>query len=182
MKKAIALAVLVFSGVLGAATAQTHAEHSSAHRENNGVMPHRHGAEQTGPALERDMMISTTLSVSDCWIRSLPRPVPSAAYFVVRNSGADEETLAKLTVSVFDDVSLHQTINQGGMSKMAAVENVSIPKGGELKFQPGGYHAMLMAPNRTVAIGDVVNAEFMFGSGEKAIATCEVKPPSALSK
>lgn len=178
----MALAVLILSGVSGPATAQTHAEHSSAHRESNGVMSHQHGAEQTSTALERDMKISTTLSVSDCWIRSLPRPVPSAAYFVVRNSGTNEETLAGLTVSVFDDVSLHQTINQGGMSKMATVEKVAIPKGDELKFQPGGYHAMLMAPNRTVAIGDMVDAEFMFGSGEKAITTCEVKPPSALSK
>lgn len=182
MKKAIALAVLIFCGVSGPAMAQTHAEHSTAHRGSNGVMPHRHGAEQTAAALEENMRISTTLSVSDCWIRSLPRPVPSAAYFVVRNKGTSQEALARLTVAGFDEVSLHQTINQGGMSKMAAVENVRIPKGDELKFQPGSYHAMLTAPNRTVAIGDMVDAEFIFDSGEKAVVPCEVKPPSALSR
>lgn len=125
---------------------------------------------------------STTLTISDCWIRSLPGPTPSAGYFVVKNVGNDEEKLVSLSIPAFDLVSLHQTIDQDGKSRMIAVEEISIPAGSELKFKPGSYHAMLEKPNETLTVGTQVEARFEFLSGEIVKSQCEVKPPTTVSK
>jgi copper(I)-binding protein len=125
---------------------------------------------------------SKTLTVSGCWIRSLPKPVPSAAYFVIKNTGTNDVELTSLAMSEFDEVSLQQTTNQGGKSKMVMAHNTLIPAAGELKFKPGSYHAMLEKPNQTLAIGSQVKADFTFGSGETAMAMCEVKPPNTVSE
>ena len=125
---------------------------------------------------------STTLTISDCWIRSLPGPTPSAGYFVVKNVGNDVEKLVSLSIPAFDLVSLHQTIDQDGKSRMIAVEEISIPAGSELKFKPGSYHAMLEKPNETLTVGTQVEARFEFLSGEIVKSQCEVKPPTTVSK
>src|SRR3546814_3202517 len=114
--------------------------------------------------------LSKTLTVSDCWIRSLPRPTPSAGYFVIKNAGNSEAKLASMSIAAFDQVSLHQTIDQDGKSRMAVADAVSIPAGGELEFKPGSYHAMLEKPTQALAVGKEVEADFAFQSGETAKA------------
>src|SRR3546814_19603994 len=87
-----------------------------------------------------------------------------------------------MSIAAFDQVSLHQTIDQDGKSRMAVADAVSIPAGGELEFKPGSYHAMLEKPTQALAVGKEVAADFAFQSGETAKALCEVKPANALSK
>jgi len=124
---------------------------------------------------------SSTLKVSDCWIRFMPGLTPSGAYFKVSNSGTHEAKLISMSVPGFSKVSLHRTINQGGISRMAAVEAIPISAGDSFEFRPGGYHAMLEKPEERLIIGSEVEARFEFGAGASATAQCSVKPPSALA-
>lgn len=126
-------------------------------------------------------VLSKSLTISNCWIRSLPGPTPSAGYFVIKNTGANEATLIALSIPNFDQVSLHQTIDQDGMSRMAVADEIPIPAGGQLQFKPGGYHAMLEQPSRKLTVGTEVEGRFTFQSGEVAKAMCAVKPASAIS-
>ncbi|WP_442593351.1 copper chaperone PCu(A)C [Parapusillimonas sp. JC17] len=125
---------------------------------------------------------SKTLIVSNCWIRSLPRPTPSAGYFMLQNTGEKEAKLTSLTINEFDQISLHQTTNEGGKSKMSMAHEIVIPAGGNLKFKPGGYHAMLEKPNRLITIGTSVKAKLTFDSGETVDTTCSVKPPNTVAE
>ena len=76
----------------------------------------------------------------------LPPPGGSmaAGYFEVRNPGAKELELRAVTSTAFGSVEMHETREEGGMSRMRRVETVAIPAGGNVSFEPGGKHLMLM--------------------------------------
>ena len=46
----------------------------------------------------------------------------------------------------FGDVSLHQTVLEGGLSRMNEVPVLNLAAGSEIELAPGGYHLMLMQP------------------------------------
>jgi len=124
--------------------------------------------------------VSSTLTVSGCWIRALPQPSPSAGYFVVHNSGSTPAKLKSATSQAYGMIMLHKTTTEGGMSKMSMTHDITIPAKGKLEFKPGGYHAMLEKAHGPIAVGSSVDMEFLFDSGEKAQAACEVKPANTL--
>jgi copper(I)-binding protein len=126
--------------------------------------------------------LSETLAVSDCWIRSLPQPAPAGGYFVVHNRGAQDVRLQGASSPSYGMIMLHQTTQHGNMSKMSEVHDIVIPARGKLEFKPGGYHAMLEQLGASPAIGSEVPMEYYFDNGEKAVADCMIKAPSARSK
>lgn len=183
--KAIVISALVFSGAAMAASASGVVSWAEA------VLPamlahsgHHHDTpEKNDPASAIFYApISKTVSVSNCWLRLLPGPAPSAGYFVVKNNGDKDVRVTAVVSAAFDNVMLHQTTQVDGMSKMSMVDDVVIPAGGQLEFKPGGFHAMLEKPKHELQIGARTAMDFLFDSGEKAISICEVKPATALSR
>jgi copper(I)-binding protein len=122
------------------------------------------------------MPASSTLSVTACWIRSLPKPAPSAGYFTIKNSGHNDVKLTGASSPAYGMVMLHQTTEHNGMSRMSAAHDVVIPAMGELEFKPGGHHAMLEEPTSQAVVGSKVDMAFAFDSHEKTTAQCEVRP------
>lgn len=177
MKKVL-LSILMFCSASVALAATVHGEHATPVPAQDQPKTAQH------PNTNHDnnkASVSNTLTVSNCWVRSLPRPTPSAGYFLIKNTGANDAKLINLTIGEFDQVSLHQTTNEDGKSKMSMAHEILIPAGGELKFKPGSYHAMLEKPNQTLTVGTRVNAEFTFESNEKVITTCEIKPANTVA-
>lgn len=169
MKKLV-LSILMFCGTTVSYAASDHGSHvASAQNQSKENQSSRMNSSDK-------VSVSKTLTVSNCWIRSLPSPVPSAGYFLIKNTGVNDEKLTDLTIGEFDQVSLHQSTDEGGRSKMSMAYDIFIPAGGELKFRPGGYHAMLEKSNSTIKVGALVEAEFSFESGEQIMTTCVVKP------
>ncbi len=141
---------------------------------------HGHGAQAGGHAMAA-AKVSSTLTVSGCWIRSLPTPAPSAGYFVVKNSSGKQAGLKSVSSAAYGMVMLHQTTQKDGMSRMSATQDIAIPAGGQLEFKPGGYHAMLEEPVKVPAVGGKVAMDFLFNTGEKASAECDVMAPNSRS-
>lgn len=174
MKKLLIAGLFAVGGIVSAPAAMAHAGHS-------------HGAPSTeahsGHMIADASMAkaSTTLTVSGCWIRSLPAPAPSAGYFVVKNEGDQGRTLKSVSSAVYGMVMLHQTTHKDGMSRMSETHDIAIPAGAELEFKPGGYHAMLEKPVSTPEIGSNVAMDFLFDNGEKASAQCEVREAKAMA-
>src|SRR5690606_24431695 len=77
MKLAFVLAGLAFASSAAMAASQSHEMHGSMSMK----MDHANHQDASAAA------VSSTLTVTDCWIRALPEPAPSAGYFVVHNSG-----------------------------------------------------------------------------------------------
>ncbi|TAN09834.1 MAG: copper chaperone PCu(A)C [Burkholderiaceae bacterium] len=121
-----------------------------------------------------------TLAISACWIRLLPAQIPSAAYFVIKNTGSEAVQIDAAASPAFASVMLHRTTEQNGVSRMSASGDLTIPPGGELAFKPGGYHAMLEQPTGPLAVGQTVTLEFLTANAEHASAACKVEPATAI--
>ena len=84
------------------------------------------------------------LHIEHPWSREMPAVAPTAAaYFVVHNKGAEADRLLSVSTPHAGKAELHEHIHADGLMKMQQVQNVAIPAGGEVKFEPMGYHVML---------------------------------------
>jgi hypothetical protein len=74
----------------------------------------------------------------------MPAVAPTAAaYFVVHNKGAEADRLLSVSTPHAGKAELHEHIHADDVMKMQQVQTVVIPAGGEVKFEPMGYHVML---------------------------------------
>jgi copper(I)-binding protein len=84
------------------------------------------------------------LHIAHPWSREMPAVAPTAAaYFVVHNKGGEADRLLSASTPVAGKAELHEHIHADGLMKMQQVQSVAIPAGGEVKFEPMGYHVML---------------------------------------
>ena len=51
---------------------------------------------------------------------------------------------------------------QNDVASMQQMPSVEIPGGGMLKFEPGGYHLMLIDLSQPLAAGDVIEITLVF--------------------
>lgn len=118
----LALAALLAIGTL-AATACSGSSSSSSNVKKDGVI------------------------VKDAWARTSPMSSGmGAAYVTIENTTGVTEKLLSVDVptSVARTAQIHETTSDGGMMSMKEVSSISIPAGGTVKLEPGGYHVMLL--------------------------------------
>lgn len=85
--------------------------------------------------------------VDQPWARPTPpvKPINGAAYFVISNHGERAVVLEGVRTSITGMASIHQTREEGGTLRMESVEGgLEIPPGETVRFEPNGYHVMLM--------------------------------------
>lgn len=122
---------------------------------------------------------TTQVRAEQCWVRLLPEHVPSAGYFVLHNDGDQAMNLLAAISPSYDDVMLHETIEQDGMAKMVMAEKMEIPAKGTLEFKPGGLHAMFEKPVAKLQVGDRMQVELLFDHAQKISMDCKVNPANA---
>ena len=135
-----------------------------------------------GSSIQAFAGAAATVSVSDCWIRTLPGDLPSGGYFKANNTGDQPVNLTGISTEAFGMAMLHQTQSQGSTSSMAMVHQVAVPAHGSLVFAPGNYHEMLEQPKQPLKIGTTIPLTFSFSDGEKVTASCAVKSASTMSQ
>lgn len=118
------------------------------------------------------------LNVSDAWIRVLPGGAPAGGYFILHNGARKPVVLVSARSVAFGHVMMHKTAEEGGLSRMLPVERVEVPAGGKAAFAPGGFHLMLMQPNRKVAVGDRIKITLGFAGGQKLTTEFQVRGPT----
>jgi copper(I)-binding protein len=85
------------------------------------------------------------LVVERPWARaSIGTSRPGAAYFTVRNDGAEDDVLKAIETPAAHMAELHTTEVRDGVATMGRVEALEIPAGTEATLAPGGTHVMLM--------------------------------------
>tara|TARA_R110000851_G_scaffold333475_1_gene513598 strand:- start:15471 stop:16022 length:552 start_codon:yes stop_codon:yes gene_type:complete len=140
---------------------------------------HEHGHSGSMSAksgMVEKMPTANNVVADSCWLRLLPSSAPSAGYFSLRNDRQDDIVIVGAAAKAFDEVMVHQTTQENGMSRMAMVPEIHVGPGQELVFEPGSYHLMLEKPNRQVQVGDTVEVSVALKSGEKVAVSCEIKP------
>jgi len=118
---------------------------------------------------------SSSMMVSDCWIRSMPGDTPSGGYFKLMNMSDKPVDLVGVSTDAFGMSMLHETQSSGSTSKMVMVDKASVPANGTLAFAPGGYHVMFEKAKKPLTVGSSIPVTFKFSDGESIEAQCAVK-------
>jgi len=114
------------------------------------------------------------------WIRVLPGALPAGGYVTLENHGDQPVALTGARSTAYAEVMLHHSSTEGGVSRMAMVDSLSIPAHGTAVLAPGGYHLMLMKPAAAVLPGHQVQLQLQFDDGSSLPVDFLARPANAL--
>jgi copper(I)-binding protein len=128
------------------------------------------------------------ITVQDAWVRPAPMAGGNgAAYMVITNGGAEDDALLGVSADFAERAEVHETFTtsaddmgedmgdiggmEGGeMMGMRPVESITIPAGGSVTLEPGGYHVMLLGVQQVFDEGDTVTLTLTFqNAGEVTV-------------
>lgn len=127
------------------------------------------GAEPCAPTLEA------------AWVRAAPPAATTLAGYAVLRNGCDVAvTVTGIESLDFAMPMIHRSVDEGGISRMRPAGELVVPAGGELRFEPGGLHLMLMQPKRPLAEGDAARIRLVLADGRRVFAEFPVRrePPA----
>lgn len=112
------------------------------------------GVAACAPAV--DPNADPNITIEDPWAR--PSPMAEgmgAAYMVFENTGGDDALIGART-DVAAVVEIHEVTMEDDVMRMRPVEGqrLSIPAGGDVTLEPGGYHIMLIDLNQQLVPGE----------------------------
>jgi len=98
------------------------------------------------------------LLFSDAWLReSPPGARMNAAYGDFHNTGGTAIEISGFNSTDFESVSLHQTVQEDGKSRMKSVPSLSLSPGSTVSLAPGGMHLMTSGPRVELREGDIAD-------------------------
>ncbi len=104
---------------------------------------------------------------SDGWSRQTPPGAKvGVGYLVLKNTGGELRKLLRVTASVGEEVTLHQSsIDAQGQAHMWPMASLHLRAGETVRFEPGGKHLMLMGLKEPLKAGQIVKVIFQFDGG-----------------
>jgi len=110
------------------------------------------------------------LALRDAWISEAPpNAVAQAGYFAIDNGTDQPRMLVGAASVVFESIEIHRTLyDKGtGMARMVHEGQVEIAPRAALRFEPGGYHLMLIKPKKVLREGDRAPITLAFADGSR---------------
>jgi len=95
----------------------------------------------------------------------MPGRSAGVAYFMIENRGDTTITINRIDSPQYDNVQMHETTIEDGVSRMRQVESFQVNPSSEVEFKMGGKHVMLMGPTTNVLPGSPVTLEIHYDSG-----------------
>jgi copper(I)-binding protein len=118
------------------------------------------------PAATAPAAPSSSVRVEAAWVRAAPPGAPMlAGYLTLHNDGKNPARFEWAQSDAFGMVELHHSMTVNGMETMRPAGVQTVPAGGDLRFEPGGLHLMLMDAKRELKVGDVVRFRLHFADG-----------------
>ena len=109
-----------------------------------------------------------------------PRAGVAAAYFDLRNDGAQVAEIVGAKGACAPTIGIHRTIERGGIARMLPVSSLSVGPGETLRFEEGGLHVMLHGFD--LQSGDTCSFSLQLASGAAVPILAPVRARQALSK
>lgn len=119
------------------------------------------------------------VEIDDAWIAEAP-PVSTvnAAYMKIVNASAADIRIVSISCDNYSDAEFHRTVHTDGMARMRHLDELKIPAGSALAFEPGDYHVMLFNPVRALHSGDESRCTLKLDDGRSLAITLAVKKSS----
>lgn len=99
---------------------------------------------------------------------------PGAAYFTITQTGGTAHKLAAVHVDGVGRTEMHETVMEGGVSKMQPAKDVAVEPGTPLVFKPGGLHVMLYDVDGSLKAGGTTELTVVFENGDKASTPAKI--------
>ncbi len=99
----------------------------------------------------------------------------SAAYMSVHNPGDQARQIVSAHSDVAEHVELHTHTHKDGMMQMRQVDEVALPAGETVRFEPGGLHIMLIGLSSPLEAGQDVAITLTLDNGESVTPTFTVQ-------
>ncbi|MCZ7534258.1 MAG: copper chaperone PCu(A)C [Acidimicrobiia bacterium] len=116
------------------------------------------------------------VSVDDPWGRPSPSSADNAAFYMTLIGGSSDDVLTSAGSARCTMTELHETSMTDGTMSMAPVPSgIAVPANGTVKLEPGGYHVMCMGVKEPLSVGESVDVELTFSSGETATVSAEIR-------
>jgi periplasmic copper chaperone A len=122
---------------------------------------------------------SQSLVAQNAWVRATPGTDMAAAYLTLRNVSANTVTVTGVQSPIAGHAMIHETNVQGGLSRMRPREQLVVPPGSTLKFEPGGLHVMLHGLKQPLTVGQTVPLVITLAGGNTVQVTASVRPLDA---
>jgi len=113
--------------------------------------------------------------VEDAWARAAGAGDITGAFFTIDNAGEDD-VLLSADSDVAEAVEIHQTVMEGDIMRMEMQASVAVPSG-ELAFQPGSLHIMLIGLTQDLNAGDEFELTLTFEQAGAIVVSVEVHAP-----
>ncbi len=118
------------------------------------------------------------IEVRAAWARPADSASLTAAYLVVVNHEPSAVTLSAASSPLAGSVTLHETMEMGGLTHMMALEAPQVIAAGDsLVLAPGGKHLMVGALTRALAAGDSLPLTLTFSDGREVRVRAAVRSP-----
>lgn len=117
--------------------------------------------------------------VTDAWARATPPGTSVGAAYMTIEGGAQADRLEGASCERAAMTHLHAVEEQGGMSKMRALEAIEIPAGARVTLAPKSTHVMLMGLDGPLVAGQTFVVRLRFARAGELPVTVTVKPATA---
>ncbi len=118
----------------------------------------------------------TAVEFSQGWIKQLPDVVPvRAGYLTVINSSSTAQEIIAVESSTFEKVEIHETQMNDGVMQMVQQDSIFIAAESQVELKPGGKHLMLIRPQKTLEIDDIIQLTVTFYNGKTQPLQLKVK-------
>jgi copper(I)-binding protein len=112
-----------------------------------------------------------SLTVTDTWAKAADSGM-TAAFGTITNSSDHNITIVAASSPAATEVQLHEVVGD----KMRKVDGgLTVPSGGSLTLQPGGFHLMFMGITSPIKAGDEVSVTITLGDKSHLTFTAVAK-------
>ena len=121
---------------------------------------------------------NSTLTVQNAWARPASAGENGAAYFVIENVTASDDTLLSVSSDIASATEVHMSMMDGnGVMSMQMQEAVAVPAKGKVEFKAGGLHVMFVGLNRDLKVGDTITLTLTFKEAGNLVIEVPVTEP-----
>ncbi len=115
------------------------------------------------------------VAIMNAWVREAHSAATvNAGYMTLVNVGPGDLALVKVESDAYKSIEVHEMVTVDGLMEMHEVTDMVIPSGGQIGFEPGGRHLMLMGPKEHLTVGQTVDMTLTFKSGKKQTVSVNV--------
>ena len=121
---------------------------------------------------------SGELTIQDAWARPANTGENGAAYFIIENGTASDDSLMSVSSDIATAAEVHMSMGDAnGVMSMQMQEAVTIPAGEQVEFKPGGLHVMFVNLTRDLKPGEAITLTLNFKETGNVVVEVPVKAP-----